>query len=151
MTRASDSSALTRTAGESRLRSVYLWAMSGTLGVQGALWAISLLVMRLLQPSDYGLVGIIAVFCGFFRTVQDAGLGPALVQCPKLSRRLLNSTFWFFVITSMLLVAISFISAPLLGHIKGETRLPGVMRALSFAFILGGVRAVPIAILTRSL
>jgi O-antigen/teichoic acid export membrane protein len=125
--------------------------MSGTLGVQGALWALSLLVMRLLQPSDYGLVGIVAVFFGMFRTVQDAGIGPALVQCPTLNRRLLNSAFWFFVITSTLIVAVTFIGAPLLGLLKGETRLPGVMRALSLTFIVGGIRAVPMALLTRTL
>jgi len=125
--------------------------MSGTLGVQGALWALSLLVMRLLQPSDYGVVGIVAVFFGFFRTVQDAGLGSALIQSPKVNRQLLNSTFWFFVITSILLAAVSFTAAPLLGYMKGETRLPAVMRVLSVAFVAGGVRAVPMALLTRSL
>src|SRR5215469_2676255 len=151
MTLVSDSGALTQSVGRSRLRSVYLWAMSGTLGVQGALWALSLLVMRLLQPSDYGVVGIVAVFFGFFRTGQDAGLGSALIQSPKVNRQLLNSTFWFFVITSILLAAVSFTAAPLLGYMKGETRLPAVMRVLSVAFVAGGVRAVPMALLTRTL
>src|ERR1700693_854457 len=74
-----------------RLRSVYFWAMSGTFGAQGALWVLSLLVMRVLQPGDYGLIGIIAVFFSFCRTVQDAGLGAALVQAPNLTRRILNA------------------------------------------------------------
>lgn len=134
-----------------RLRSVYLWAMSGTLGAQGALWVLSLLVMRQLQPGDYGLVGIVTVFFSFCRTVQDAGLGPAIVQSPNLTRRTLNSTFWFFVIVGVFLAAASFMAAPLLGHLKGEARLPGVMQALSVTFIMVGIRTVPMALLTRRL
>ena len=98
--------------------------MSGTLGAQGALWVLSLLVMRQLQPGDYGLVGIVTVFFSFCRTVQDAGLGPAIVQSPNLTRRTLNSTFWFFVIVGVFLAAASFMAAPLLGHLKGEARFP---------------------------
>jgi teichuronic acid exporter len=134
-----------------RLRSVYFWAMSGTFGAQGALWVLSLLVMRVLQPGDYGLVGIIAVFFGFCRTVQDAGLGAAIVQTPNLNRRILNATFWFFIAVSVLLTLGGIVAAPFLGRAKGETRLPAVMTTLAFAFIIVAIRAVPMALITRKL
>lgn len=151
MVSAPESSDFLRNSPEKRLRSVYFWAMSGTLGAQGALWVLSLLVMRLLQPADYGVVGVVTVFFSFCRTVQDAGLGPAIVQRPELNRRILNSTFWFFVIIGALLAVVSFIAAPVLGYLKGESRLPGVMRALSLTFVIVGIRAVPMALLTRAL
>ena len=134
-----------------RLRSVYFWAMSGTFGAQGALWVLSLLVMRVLQPGDYGLVGIINVFFGFCRTVQDAGLGAAIVQTPNLNRRILNATFWFFIVISVLLTFGGIVAAPLLGRAKGEVRLPAVMCALAFTFIIVAIRAVPMALITRKL
>ena len=134
-----------------RLRSVYFWAMSGTFGAQGALWVLSLLVMRVLQPGDYGLVGIIAVFFGFCRTVQDAGLGAAIVQTPNLTRRLLNATFWFFIVVSVVLTLGGIVAAPFLGRAKGETRLPAVMCTLALAFIIVAIRAVPMALITRKL
>lgn len=134
-----------------RLRSVYFWAMSSTFGAQGALWVISLLVMRVLQPGDYGLVGIINVFFGFCRTVQDAGLGSAIVQTPNYNRRILNATFWFFIVIGALLTIGGIAAAPLLGRAKGETRLPPVMCALAFTFITVAIRAVPMAVITRKL
>jgi teichuronic acid exporter len=134
-----------------RLRSVYFWAMSGTFAAQGALWVLSLLVMRVLQPGDYGLVGIIGVFFGFCRTVQDAGLGAAIVQTPNLNRRLLNATFWFFIAVSIVLTVGGIVGAPFLGRAKGEARLPAVMSTLAFTFIILAIRAVPMALLTRKL
>jgi teichuronic acid exporter len=134
-----------------RLRSVYFWAMSGTFGAQGALWVLSILVMRVLQPSDYGLVGIINVFFAFCRTVQDAGLGAALVQAPNLDRRLLNATFWFFNIIGMILTVGGIAASPLLARIKHEDRLPPLMCALAFTFITVAIRAVPMALITRKL
>lgn len=125
--------------------------MSGTLGAQGALWILSLLVMRRLQPGDYGLIGIVQVFFAFCRTVQDAGLTAAIVQTPNLNRRLLNAAFWFFVAVGVLLTTAGILAAPLLAHMKGESRLPPVMRALSVVFIILGLRTVPMALLTRQL
>jgi O-antigen/teichoic acid export membrane protein len=125
--------------------------MSGTFGAQGALWIISILVMRVLQPSDYGLVGIITVFFSFCRTVQDAGLGAALVQTPNLSRRVLNATFWFFLTVGALLTLIGIAGAPLLARVKHEDRLPPLMCALAFTFITVAIRAVPMALITRNL
>jgi len=134
-----------------RLRSVYLWAVSGTFGAQGALWVLSLLVMRVLQPGDYGLVGIINVFFAFCRTVQDAGLGAAIVQTPNLNRRIENAAFWFFIIAGAFLTFGGILASPVLARAKGESRLPPLMCALAFTFIIVAIRAVPMALITRKL
>jgi PST family polysaccharide transporter len=125
--------------------------MSGTFGAQAALWVLSILVMRVLQPGDYGLVGIVNVFFAFCRNVQDAGLGGAIVQTPNLERRTLNATFWFVMTVGSILTLAGIAVAPLIGHAKGEARLPPVMAALAFNFLIVAIRAVPMALITRRL
>jgi len=134
-----------------RVRAAYAWAAGGTFGGQAALWLLSLAVMGVLQPSDYGLVGIISVFYSYCRTVQDAGLSTAIVQRPELNRKLLSSAFWFYVSVGILLMAVGIVTAPLLGRLYHEPRLPAVMRVLAVNFIFLAVRTIPTALLTRAL
>jgi teichuronic acid exporter len=133
------------------VRAAYAWAAGGTFAAQGVLWLLSLFVMGILQPADYGLVGIIGVFFSFCKTVQDAGLSTAIVQRAELNRRLLSSAFWFFVGTGALLTALAILAAPVVGRMNGDARIPALMRVLSVTFLLVGLRTVPTALLTRAL
>lgn len=133
------------------VRAAYAWAAGGTFAAQGVLWLLSLVVMGILQPADYGLVGIINVFFSFCRTVQDAGLSTAIVQRPSVDRRLLSSAFWFFVATGVFLTLAGIGAAPIVAALKAEPRIPGLMRALAVNFTLLGIRTVPTSLLTKAL
>ena len=56
------------------------WTAGGKLGAQVITWVITLIVMRLLTPEDYGLLAMASVFVAFMLMLSEAGLGPALIQ-----------------------------------------------------------------------
>jgi len=43
-------------------------------------WASTLIVARLLAPTDYGIVGMAMIYLGFMQLVNEFGLGAAIVQ-----------------------------------------------------------------------
>src|SRR5262245_26522020 len=49
-------------------------------GMQLVAWAVTLVVARLLMPSDYGVMTAGMVFLGLADLLADAGVGKALVQ-----------------------------------------------------------------------
>ncbi len=136
-------------ASKQRLRSSYLWVLGGQLGGQGILWLVSLWVARLLDPQDYGLWAMAALFVSFCRTLQDGGLGGALIQKRTLSQQELSSTFWFLLGTGLSAVILGWLSAPLLGWIFHDARVIPVVRVASCVFVLLAVRTVPYSLLAR--
>src|SRR5437763_6655187 len=43
-------------------------------------WASTLIVARLLAPTDYGVVGMAMIYLGFMQLVNEFGLGSAIIQ-----------------------------------------------------------------------
>jgi O-antigen/teichoic acid export membrane protein len=60
------------------------WTAGAKLAGQVVTWAITLVVMRLLSPGDYGLLAMASVFIALLLVLAEAGLGPALVQWKDL-------------------------------------------------------------------
>ena len=52
------------------------WNAIGRLSAQLVTWAITLLVMRMLTPADYGLMGLAMMMTGFFALFNDLGATP---------------------------------------------------------------------------
>lgn len=67
------------------------WAGAG-LASQSIFRLLTLAVLaRLLQPADFGLVGMVTVVTGFAASFADLGLSGAIIQKGKCSRDELSS------------------------------------------------------------
>src|SRR4030095_3082952 len=60
------------------------WTLAAKVGLQILTWPITILVIRVLDPRDYGLLGMAMVTIGFVALFGEMGLGMALVQADKL-------------------------------------------------------------------
>ena len=61
------------------------WTATAKWIVQTLSWASTLLVVRLLAPADYGIVGMAAAFLAFLQPFCDFGIAAAIVQGRQLS------------------------------------------------------------------
>ena len=55
------------------------WLAGARFAGQLVAWAITLVVIRILKPSDYGLMAIAEVLIGFAALFQELGLYSAMV------------------------------------------------------------------------
>ncbi len=60
------------------------WTVGARLTAQVVTWAITLIVIRILSPADYGLLAMATVFIGFLAMFSEFGLGSAIVQRPDI-------------------------------------------------------------------
>src|SRR5215470_5046012 len=74
-------------------RSIF-WIVWSRGAVQVLSFATTLLVARLLQPSDYGVMAIATIFTAMTGMLAEMGLGAAIIQFRDLDRRELNTCFW---------------------------------------------------------
>ena len=56
------------------------WSALIKIGFQAVNWAMTLLVIRILSPDDYGLMAISQVAINFMWGFANVGLGASLVQ-----------------------------------------------------------------------
>ena len=60
------------------------WTAIEKIALQGIQFVIGLILARLLTPSDFGLVGMLAIFISVSQTFVDGGFSNALIR--KLDR-----------------------------------------------------------------
>ena len=56
------------------------WSFAGQLTTQVVSFLAAIALARLLSPTDFGLVGMVAVFVGFLGILTDTGVTAALIQ-----------------------------------------------------------------------
>ena len=50
---------------------------------------------RLLDASDYGMIGMLAIFSAISSVIQEGGFGAALINKEKITQEDCNAVFWF--------------------------------------------------------
>ena len=125
------------------------WTVSVRLASQIVTWAITLVVIRILSPADYGLLAMATVFIAFLGMFSELGLGAALVQGENVDEPLLKRTFGVVLVVHLALTVVLMIAAPFIASFYREPQLAAVVQVLSLQFIMGGFAVVPDALLQR--
>ncbi len=116
-------------------------------------WGITIALVRILKPEDYGLMGMAMILIGFIELFNGLGLGAAIIQKDenKLDHRLLNSVFWLGLIVALVLYGLICVSAPVVAFFYEEGRLTLMIRILGTGLIIGALRMVSFNMLTKQL
>jgi O-antigen/teichoic acid export membrane protein len=114
-------------------------------------FAITVFLARALLPSDFGLLGMTAIFTGFVMIFTDFGLAAALIQRTTVTERHLSSAFWMNVAAGIALGAFVAALAPALARFFGEPRLVALTLVLSVNFVISPLSIVQSALLQRAM
>jgi len=135
----------------SRVLLALRWSAGLRIVSQVATWAMTLIVVRLLSPSDYGLMALATIVLSFFLMINELGIGPAVVQKEHLDDTDLRQAFGIALITNLLLLAIVWFSSPIVAAFFEEPQLVSIIRTLSIQFALVPLAVIPEAMLLREL
>lgn len=134
-----------------KAKSAVRWAASLTLLTQVVMWAVTIIIIRILSPEDYGLMAMCMVLIGFAMIVNELGLGSALVQKSELSEEEIRAAHGFVIALNIFLYSIFFISAGLIASFFEEPLLEPMIRVIALLFPVLGLEVVPLALLEREL
>ncbi len=135
----------------SQALSGFRWTVSVRLLSQLVTWVITLAVIRLLTPADYGLLAMATVFVAFLAMFSELGLGAAIVQKEGVDESLLKRAFGLILVVHFSVAALLAIAAPLVADFYAESRVTSVIRALSLQFVLAAFAVIPDAQLQRQM
>ncbi|HTL05141.1 MAG TPA: oligosaccharide flippase family protein [Gemmatimonadales bacterium] len=114
-------------------------------------WAITLVVLRILSPRDYGIVGMTTFFLALAGVLSEFGIGGAIVALRDLSAAAERQLHALAILAGVLAAALAGLAAWPLSRGFHEPALVGVVMVLGSAFLLDGLRVVPVALLSREL
>ena len=82
---------------KSRVVNAVFWLGITKLLGQALSWVLTIYIVRMLSPDDYGLMGMAGVFIGFIILFNELGLGSAIIHKKTLQRMIsLIYSGWFF-------------------------------------------------------
>lgn len=128
-----------------------LWSGVERFSVHGVHFLVTLVIARILDPSDFGLVGMLAIFIAVAQSLIDSGFSQALIR--KQNRTDLDNctVFYFNIIVSVCLYLILYAIAPLVASFYEEPQLVNLMRVLCFVVVINSLAVVQRAVYTASL
>lgn len=119
-----------------------------TFGIQ---FAIGVVLARLLNPYDFGVVAMQGVFFAISNAFIDCGLEGALIQKKECTNADANSAFIFSSATSIALYVLLFFAAPVIEDFYHTPNLGKVLRVSALVLMINAVGIVPRSLLQRQL
>ena len=144
-----------KTTDLGNLDTVFVRGVAWTAAVkwltQLVIWGTTVVVARLLAPSDYGLVGMAAIYVNLITLFSEFGIGTAVVTLRDLTEDQVSQLNTLSLLLGFLGFIISAAAAIPLGRFFHAKNLPLVVIVLSSGFIVSGIRTVPFALLQKEL
>lgn len=127
------------------------WSAIEKFSLQAMQFVLGLIMARLLLPSDYGTIGMLAIFIAISQTFVDSGFGSALVRKLDRTETDFSTVFFFNLFVAILLYVILFFSAPLIAGFFDTPILCPILRVQATTLILGALMGIHNAKLTINL
>ena len=83
------------------VRSGMRWNVGMQILSQLFTWSITIYILRILSPSDYGLIALGTAFMWLLGLVNAMGLGAAIVQKKDLKQEDIDTVFGFSLLISL--------------------------------------------------
>lgn len=134
-----------------RIANATMWLAVETWGQQAMLFAVFIVLARLLDPDAIGLAALAMVAPIILAVPVTKGLGEAIVQRPHITPEHLDSVFWLLAGGGIALSLFVWMCAPLVAALFGQPLIEDLVRYTSLVITFQSFAPVPIAILKRQL
>jgi O-antigen/teichoic acid export membrane protein len=134
---------------KSKTISGLFWRFAERCGAQGVSFVVSVVLARLLSPSDYGLIAMITVFITISQVFIDSGMGSALIQKKDADDLDFSSVFYFNIFACIIIYLILFTVSPHIADFYRAPQLTPILRVLSLTIIISSVKNVQQAYVSK--
>lgn len=134
---------------KNRVISNLLWRLSERCGAQMVSFVVSVVLARLIAPSAYGQIALIAVFTSILEVFINSGLGNALIQKKDADDLDFSTVFYANILFCLLLYGILYAAAPAIAALYRMPDLTLLVRVTGLTLIISGVKNVQMAYVSK--
>ena len=129
----------------------FLWRFFERCGAQFVTLIVSIVLARILTPSDFGTVSLIMVFTTILQVFVDSGLGTALIQKKDADDLDFSSVFYFNFAICLILYLGMFIASPFIAKFYKDISLTPIIRVISLTIVMSGVKGIQQSYVSRNM
>lgn len=98
----------------SKFKSSIQWSFLIQLSFQIIGFVVSVILARILSPSDFGILGILTIFINLSKKVTDGGLAASLIRSKEIDDKDFSTVFYFNLGCSIFLYVLLFLFSPII-------------------------------------
>lgn len=125
-----------------------MWSAVERFSVQGIQFVLTIIIARLVLPSEYGLIAMLGIFLAIAQVFVDSGFSNALIQKQDRTETDFSTVFYFNIFISIVFYLLLFVCAPYIASFYKEPDLLPVTRWIGLNIIIAGFSVVQRAKLT---
>lgn len=133
------------------LRRGALWSTISRFATRFILFGTTIVLARVLSPSDFGVVALGMVVWSLASLFADLGVSASLIQAKDHIEEQANASFWLNLFIGGGLTLLTFLVAPLVGRFYDNDLVVPILRVQGLSFMLNGFATVQSVLLTKKM
>lgn len=129
----------------------FKWSAIENVAVRGVQFLLGLVLARLLDPSDFGVVGLLTIFITISQTFTEGGVSNALIRKTDKSDADYSTAFYFNVAVGAVCYVILFVISPWVAKFFDAGILSPLLKVLGLSVFFNSLFVVPVAKLTSEM
>lgn len=126
-----------------------MWSSIDRFTSQGISFIFSILIARMLMPSDYGVIAMLGIFMAVSNCFIDSGFGTALVRKIDRTETDFSTVFYFNIVVAIIFYALLWIASPYIAAFYETPLLESITKVVGLNLIvgaLGGIQGAKLSI-----
>jgi len=119
-----------------------LWSFCQQFGAKIVSLLISIILARILNPAEFGLLAMINVLIAMGSSLMDSGLTSSLIRTNDATQKDYSTIFYFNMVGGIVAYIIVFLVAPMLARFYDQEILTEIIRIMGITFIINSFFAV---------
>ena len=113
-----------------------MWSAVERFSVQGIQFILTIIIARLVSPSDYGLIAMLGIFLAIAQTFIDSGFSNALIQKQDRTETDFSTVFYFNIVVGVVVYVLLYLCSPFLANFYNEPKLDLVTKVVGSNLII---------------
>ncbi len=126
-----------------------LWKLMERGSIQLVSFVVTLVLARIMGPTEYGLVSLVTVFTSLAAVIVDGGFSSALIQRKDADEVDYSSALVLTVAISGILYLALLLAAPAIADMYSEPRLVAITRAIAALILIGAFNSIQVAFASK--
>lgn len=129
----------------------FVWRYAERCGAQGVQLVVSIVLARILAPTDYAVIALLNVFISILSVFVNCGLGGALIQKKDADDTDFSTVFYAQMCFCIVLYVLLFAMAPFISHFYEMPEMTTMVRVLGLTLVIAGVKNIQSAYVSRNM
>lgn len=112
------------------------WSSISKIGEYGISFFVSIILARLLEPKEFGLIGMLTIFTVIAKVFINSGFTATIVRLKNATEKDYSTMFIFNMLVSLLLYLLMFFFAPSIAKFYKQPELISLTRWVSLIFLM---------------